>query len=260
MVDSRTLMVLVLAAVVAAGCGGGEAPSTTPAPVGTPEAPAAVKRVDLSMAGGVSGSVRYAGEPARKVRIRMNADPNCAAKHSSPVYTQVLQTGEDGALQDAFVWVKAGLEDYQFQPPDEAVELDQQGCVYAPHVLGIRAGQELKIVNSDDTTHNINPSPSNNRDWNVSQAPSSKPIRKKFARAEVMIPVKCNVHPWMKSYIGVVAHPYFTVTGSDGGFSLEDLPPGEYTVEVWHEKLGAQEQQITVATGQTSTLDFNYGG
>ena len=127
---SRNLIILAFVGIVAASCGGGEAPSTTPAPVDTPGAPAAGKSVDRSTAGAVSGSVQYAGEPGRKVRIRMNADPNCAAKHTSRVYAQDLQIGEDGALQNAFVWIKSGLDDYTFQPPAEPVALNQRGCVY----------------------------------------------------------------------------------------------------------------------------------
>ena len=254
----RNLIVLSLGAVVVLACGGGgDVPS--PAPAETPAAPVG-KSVDPSTAGSVSGRVNYAGEPGKRIRIRMTADPNCAGQHSSPVYAQNLEINENGTLQYAFVFVKAGLEDYKFQPPAEAVQLDQRGCLYTPHVLGIEAGQELKVVNNDPTTHNINPSPANNRDWNVSQAPNSIPIIRRFARSEIMIPVKCNVHPWMKAYIGVVAHPYFAVTGSDGSYSLEGLPPGDYTVEVWHEKLGAQEQKITVTANQAATLDFSYGG
>ena len=254
----RNLIVLSLAAAVVLACGGGgDAPST---PADTPAAPAAGKSVDASTAGSISGSVNYAGEPGKRARIRMTADPNCASQHSSPVYAQNLEINENDTLQYAFVFVKAGVEDYKFEPPAEAVQLDQRGCLYTPHVLGIQAGQELKVVNSDGTTHNINPSPANNRDWNVSQASNSNPIVRRFARPEIMIPVKCNVHPWMKAYIGVVAHPYFAVTGSDGSYSLEGLPPGDYTVEVWHEKLGAQEQKITVTANQAATLDFNYGG
>ncbi len=261
MCRSRNLIIFIFAGIVAVSCGGGDAPkSTETTPADKVPMPITAKTVDASMTGGISGGVRYTGKPGRKVRIRMNADPNCSAKHSSPVYAQDLQISEDGGLKDVFLWVKVGLEDYNFQPPSEVVTLDQSGCVYVPHVLGIQSGQELNVLNSDDTTHNINPSPSNNRDWNISQAPASQPIVKKFARTEVMIPVKCNVHPWMKSYIGVVPHPYFVVTGSDGRYSLENLPPGEYTLEVWHERLGAQEQTITVATGQISTIDFEYGG
>jgi hypothetical protein len=259
----RNLIALFLAAVVVLGCGGGgDAPSkpSTPTSSDPPTAPAAGKPVDPSTAGSISGSVSYSGEPGRKARIRMNADPNCAAQHSSPVYAQNLEINENGTLQYAFLFVKAGLEDYAFQPPAEAATLDQRGCLYTPRVLGIQTGQELKVSNSDETTHNINPSPANNRDWNVSQAPKSDPIVRRFARSEIMIPVKCNVHPWMKAYIGVVAHPYFSVTGNDGSYSLQGLPPGEYTVEVWHEKLGAQEQKITVTANQAATLDFDYGG
>ncbi len=259
----RNFIVLLCAGVLVLGCGGGgDAPPQSPAetPGETPAAAPAGKSVDTATAGSISGKVNYAGEQGRKARIRMNADPNCDSQHESPVYAQTLEINENGTLQYAFVFVKAGLEDYNFQPPAEAVQLDQRGCLYTPRVLGIQAGQELKVVNSDDTTHNINPSPANNRDWNVSQAPSSNPIVRRFARPEIMIPVKCNVHPWMKAYIGVVAHPYFSVTGSDGSYSLEGLPPGDYTVEVWHEKLGAQEQKITVTANQAATLDFSYGG
>ena len=259
----RNLIALYLAAVVVLGCGGGgdaRSPSPAETPGETPAAAPVGKSVDAATAGSVSGKVNYAGEQGRRARIRMNADPNCASQHSSPVYAQNLEINENGTLQYAFVFVKAGLEDYTFQPPAEAVTLDQKGCLYTPHVMGIQAGQELNVSNSDATTHNINPSPANNRDWNVSQAPNSDPIVRRFARAEIMIPVKCNVHPWMKAYMGVVDHPYFAVTGTDGSYSLEGLPPGDYTVEVWHEKLGAQEQKITVSANQAATLDFNYGG
>ncbi len=255
----RNLIALTLASAVLLGCGGGEAPSTSPDPGEAPSAPAG-KTVDPATVGSISGSVNYAGEPGKKARIRMTADPNCAGQHSSPVYAQNLEINDNDTLQYAFVYVKSGLNGYSFEAPAAAVELDQRGCIYTPRVVGIRAGQELKVTNSDDTTHNINPSPGNNRDWNVSQAPSSNPIVRKFARQEIMIPVKCNVHPWMRAYIGVVAHPYFAVTGSDGTYSLEGLPPGDYTVEVWHERLGAQEQQVTLTASQAATLDFSYGG
>ncbi len=253
-----------LLAVVSVGlwsaCGGGaqteEAAGQTDAPVES----AAGKKVDPATAGSVSGKVAYAGEAPAGARLRMGADPVCDKAHSEPVYSQDLVVGDGGGLENAFVWVKAGLDGYTFDPPSGQVQLDQQGCVYVPHVLGVRTGQELQILNSDPTTHNINPTPQNNRDWNESQGPNAPPKVKTFARQEVMIPVKCNVHPWMKSYIGVVEHPYFAVTGSDGAYELKGLPPGQYTVEVWHEKLGPQEQQVTVAASGSATADFNYGG
>ena len=257
----RNFMVLVFAAFVTLGCGGGgDAPSHSPETHTEDAAAPAGKSVDAATAGSVSGKVSYAGQQGTKARIRMNADPNCDSQHSSPVYTQELEINENGTLQNAFVFVKAGLEDYTFQPPANPIVMDQKGCLYSPHVFGIQTGQELHVSNSDPTTHNINPSPANNRDWNVSQAPRADPIVRSFARSEIMIPVKCNVHPWMKAYIGVVSHPYFAVTGADGSYSLKGLPPGDYKIEVWHEKLGAQEQEITVGASQAATLDFSYGG
>lgn len=239
-------------------CGGGaetEAPSTT-----AETAPDTAKKVDRATAATVRGSVNYAGDATQRARLRMGADPTCNEQHSEPVYAQDLEVNDNGTLQYAFVWVKSGLEGYTFDAPSDQVTLDQKGCIYIPHVLGVRTNQELRVVNSDPTTHNINPTPQNNRDWNESQGPNAPPKIKTFARQEVMIPVKCNVHPWMKSYIGVVDHPYYAVTGGDGSYELAGLPPGTYTIEVWHEKLGPQEQEVTVAANEEKTLDFSYGG
>ncbi len=252
-----------LLAVVSVGlwiaCGGGAETETAPSATDAP-AETAGKKVDPATAGSVAGKVAYGGEAPSPARLRMGADPVCDQAHSDPVYSQDLIVGDEGGLENAFVWVKSGLEGYSYDPPSGQVTLDQRGCVYVPHVLGIRTGQELEILNNDETTHNINPTPQNNRDWNESQGPKAPPKIKTFARQEVAIPVKCNVHPWMKAYIAVVDHPYFTVTGADGRYELKGLPPGQYTVEVWHEKLGPQEQQVTVAASGAATLDFNYGG
>ncbi len=239
-------------------CGGG-AESEAPATSAPDTAAEAGKKVDPATAATISGKVAYTGEATQGARLRMGADPTCDQQHSEPVYSQELEV-TDGNVQDAFVWVKSGLEGYTFDPPTGQATLDQHGCIYIPHVLGIRTNQELQVLNSDPTTHNINPTPKNNRDWNESQGPNAPPKIKTFARQEIMIPVKCNVHPWMKSYIGVVDHPYFAVTGKDGSYELKGLPPGTYTVEVWHEKLGQQEQQITVAASETKSVDFTYGG
>ena len=120
---------------------------------------------------------------------------------------------EDGTLKNVFIWVKEGLEDYKFDTPTEAATLDQDGCLYSPHVFGVQTNQKINIGNSDSVTHNIHPVPKNNREWNISQSPEQKYTRS-FPRQEVMVPVKCNVHPWMKAYIGVISHPYFSVTGA----------------------------------------------
>ncbi|HEY1340419.1 MAG TPA: carboxypeptidase regulatory-like domain-containing protein, partial [Bryobacteraceae bacterium] len=137
---------------------------------------------------------------------------------------------------------------------------DQKGCMYQPHVIGVMAGQNVDIKTSDSTNHNIHPQPSINPDWNESQPPGSEDKMKSFARQEIMIPVKCNIHPWMRAYISVVSHPFYAVTGDDGTFTIKGLPPGTYTVEMVHEKFGKQEQQITVGAKESKTADFTVKG
>ncbi len=256
----KFLLVALASLALLGACGGSGGEGTAPA-TGAPTdaAPADTgKKVDPATAGNIAGKVSYSGAAEQGARIRMTADPSCAEQHSGPIYSQDVVVNSNGTLQYAFVYVKSGLDGYQFDKPG-AAELDQEGCLYKPHVLGVQTDQEIKIVNSDKTTHNIHPVPSINREWNTSQAPGVDPIVKSFPRPEIMIPVKCNVHPWMKAYIGVVAHPYFAVTGEDGSFELKGLPPGEYTVEAWHEKLGTKEMKVTVATGQTQQADFSFG-
>ena len=181
----------------------------------------------------------------------MSQDPAC--KGSNTVETLVVNNGN---LENAFVYVKDGLGSRTFDVPKEPVTLDQKGCRYHPHVLGIMTGQKLKVLNSDHTTHNIHPTPKDNREWNESQPPKAPPIEKSFAREEIMLPVKCNQHPWMKMYINVVKSPYFAVTDKDGKYTLKGLPPGTYTVAVVQEKLGEQTQQITVGPKESKTVDF----
>lgn len=250
-------MAVLLLTFLPMACGGSESAEAPTDEV--PAAEVAKAAPDLSEAGAVSGKVSFEGEQPRRVRIRMGAEPQCEQKHSSAVYSQEVEINENGTLKNAFVWVKEGLEKYSFDPPAEPVLLNQDGCVYEPHVFGVHIGQEIKIVNSDPVTHNIHPVPRNNREWNISQSPAQE-FTRSFPRQEVMVPVKCNVHPWMKTYIGVVSHPYFAATGEDGTFELKDLPPGEYTIEVWHEKFGAQEQKITVGPKESKELEFSYKG
>jgi hypothetical protein len=134
--------------------------------------------------------------------------------------------------------------------------LEQKGCQYKPHVLALQANQKLDVVNSDETTHNIHPSPNNNREWNMTQ-PHGMPLEKTFAREEIAISVKCNVHPWMKGYIAVFKHPYFAVTDKNGNFELKEVPPGTYTITAWQEKLGTQTQKVTVGATE-ATIDFAF--
>ena len=167
---------------------------------------------------------------------------------------------DNGTLPNVFVYIKEGADKYAFTPPADPVTLDQNGCMYKPHVFGILTGQDLHVTSSDPTTHNIHPMPKDNREWNESQPPGAAPLEKKFTRTEVMIPVKCNQHPWMRAYIGVMKTPLFAVTGSDGSFTIKGVPPGDYTIEAWTATFGTQDQKVTVAPKETKTVDFTFKG
>ena len=215
--------------------------------------------VDPATAVKVSGKISYHGaKPSRKV-ISMDADAKCeAANGNKPVYNQPILTGKGDGLANVFVYVQSGLDGKKFEPPKETVMLDQRGCMFVPRVIGIQAAQPLDVRNSDKIGHNIRPMPKNNAAWSDEQAPGAVDTVHRFARTEVMIPVKCNVHQWMHAWIGVVENPYFAVTGSDGAFDLKNLPPGDYTIAVWHETLGQQTKQVHVAASQPVAIDFTY--
>jgi plastocyanin len=210
--------------------------------------------------GQVTGSVKFTGTPPEPQRVKMDADPQCALHHKEPVTKNDVVVNSNGTLQWVFVYVKEGLTTKP-APSTEPVVLDQQGCMYAPHVMGIQVGQPLQIVNSDATLHNVNCKPTKSKPFNIAQPTKGMKTTKQFTAPE-MPPVvcKCNVHPWMASYIGVVDHPYFGVTDDTGAFTINGLPAGTYTLEAWHEKFGTATQQVTVAEGQPVQADFEFAG
>src|SRR5215468_2784733 len=212
---------------------------------------------DAGSGASVVGRVKFQGQLPQPSRVSMVSDPSCAKLHPSPAVGQEFVAGSDNSLGNVIVFISDGLQNRTFDVPAEEVTLEQKGCMYEPHVVAVRANQKLKMINSDNTTHNIHPLPANNREWNKAE-PAGTTMEESFPREEIAIPVKCNVHPWMKSYIAVFKHPYFAVTGKDGTFQLPNLPPGEYTVEAWHEKLGTMTQKITVAAGERKTVDFTF--
>ncbi|MGH9675065.1 MAG: carboxypeptidase regulatory-like domain-containing protein, partial [Bryobacteraceae bacterium] len=227
----------------------------------TPAAPAASAPPAVTAdAGSIAGKVAFSGAKPVIRNISMDATPACARQHSTPPKSEEVVLNSNGTLKNVFVWLKAGVPEREFPAPSSPVVLDQHTCIYQPHVIGVVVGQEIEIRNSDDTNHNVHPLPKINREWNESQAPKSDPKRKSFPREEVMIAVKCNVHPWMRSYVGVVRHPYFAITGDDGTFTIKDVPPGEYTVEAWHEKYGTMETKVTVAPKESKSADFDFKG
>src|ERR1700746_3398088 len=212
-----------------------------------------------TMGATVRGIVRFDGKVPAAKTISMGADPACAKLHPSPVLAQEVMADAKGDLQNVIVFVSEGLGDRTFDAPTQAAVVEQKGCMYQPHVLAVRANQKLDVVNDDATSHNIHPTPANNREWNKAEPPGSK-LEEAFAREEVAIPVKCNVNPWMRGYIAVFKHPYFAVTGKDGAFDLSNLPPGTYTIKAWHEKLGMARQTVTVASGDRKEISFVFKG
>jgi plastocyanin len=247
---------LLLATLLLAGCGKVDAPRKT---AGEPAKPVDYFHVDAATAGTISGTVVFRGaQPAHHV-ISMDSDQGCQQAHAGkPVYDDPILTGANGGLANAFVYIQAGLENKKFEPPKESVPFDQHGCMFLPRVIGIQAGQPLALKNSDTVSHNVHPMPANNREWNEQQSPATPAVQHRFARPEVMIPVKCNVHSWMHAWIGVVDNPYFAVTGPDGVFALPNVPPGDYTIAIWHEKLGEQKQQVHLDASGKAAISFTY--
>jgi plastocyanin len=204
----------------------------------------------------VTGRVIFAGQPPSKHVIDMAADPECAKARTGPALSEEVVIGPENALANVVVYLSDGLGNRSFDPPKEPAVIEQKGCQYYPHVVALEASQKIKVENDDATTHNIHPLPANNREWNQSQAQGVPPFEATFGREEVSIPVKCNIHPWMKGYIAVFKHPFFAVTGKDGKFFLKGLPAGEYTITAWQEKLGTLSQKVTVASSEVKNVEF----
>ena len=238
-------------------CGGGGERTEAPAQSAAPAAAAGGTTVDPATAGNVNGKVVLEGPAPKGEVIRMNADPVCMREAKGAQMTEFFVVGDGGSLGNVFVYVKDGLGNYTFPAPTEMVVLDQQGCRYHPHVFGIRVGQPLEIVNSDPTLHNIHALPKDNKEFNTGQPIKGMKMAHTFTAAEVMVPFKCDVHGWMNAYVGVLDHPYFTVTADDGSFSIKDLPPGTYTLAAWHEKAGTKTISVTVAAKETKA-DANF--
>jgi plastocyanin len=216
------------------------------------------ENIDPATVGSVSGTVSFSGTPPKRVAIDMDQDPACS-QAKEPNYSEAVMVS-NGKLANAFVYVKQGAEKFAVAAPAEAAVLDQKGCRYQPHVMGVMVGQRLRILNSDPAMHNVHPSAVKNESWNVSQMPGAAPIERTFAQEEFMLPIGCNQHPWMKMYVNVLKHPFFAVTDDEGRFEIKGLPPGEYTLAVVHEELGGgQEPQITLAPKETKReVQFTY--
>jgi len=240
------------ALLVLAACSKKEEAPAAPA-AEQPAAQPAATPIDPATVATISGTVKFAGTAPKASKIDMSQDPGC--KGTNEAENIVVANGD---LANVFVYVKDGLGNRTFDVPKDPLVLDQKGCQYHPHVLGVMAGQTIQIKNDDPTTHNIHPTPKDNREWNESQPPSSPAIEKSFAREEVMLPVKCNQHPWMKMFINVVKSPFYAVTDKDGKYTIKGLPPGDYTIAFVQEKLGEQDQKVTVTAKESKTVDQSF--
>ena len=247
--------------VLGAACGGGTTNKETNTPSTTETAAAPYS----GPTGTISGVISYNGTPPAPKKIDTTADPVCGQKNPN-LMTDDTQV-KDGKLANAFIYIKDGtvdggkkIGDYGWPVPPTPVKLDQNGCHYVPHVLGIMVNQKLSVTNSDATQHNIHPTPKLNTEWNQTQANGAPPIEKSFGRAEVLIPVKCNQHPWMKSYIGVLKHPLFAVSDASGAYTISGVPPGKYTVVAWREGQTPEEQtmEVTVTGSAPGKADFAF--
>lgn len=251
---SRALTTLALVATLSiAACGGGESASDSDS--AAPDTPAA----DATPMGtaSVTGTINFSGTAPDPVTVRL--DRECSDLNSDTVTAQNVVVNDNGTLKNVFVHVSAGLPDgYNYPAPTTEVEFDQSGCMYMPHVFGVQAGQPIKIINSDPLLHNIHAMPETNRPFNFGMPRQGDERTREFRVPEVMVFIKCDVHPWMGAYAGVVDHPYHAVTGDDGSFSLDGLPAGTYTIEAWHEEYGTTTQTVTVADGASAAVTFEF--
>jgi hypothetical protein len=249
---------LTSAIVLTSGCSA--KPKTEPAPAPTVQPAPSFFKVDPATAASLTGTIRFSGRKPVAKKIDMSEDPACVEAHHGKAYDESLIVDPKGAVANAFIYIKTGLEGKNFEVPAAPVIIDQSGCWFRPRVLGVQTNQTLQVVNSDPVTHNIHPMAAVNREWNHSQGPGDAPLNRRFVKPEVMIRVKCNIHSWMHAFIGVLDHPYFSVSKDDGTFEIKNLPPGTYTIAAWQENLGTLEQQITVTPHSNAVTNFTFKG
>jgi Carboxypeptidase regulatory-like domain len=215
--------------------------------------------------GSIAGTINFTGAAPAPKEISMGADPVCASTNPDPHAEDLVVNGDK--LANVLVYIKDGkagdknITGYKFDPPAEAATLDQHGCHYVPHVMAVQVNQNFNVVNSDQTPHNINFDAKLNDKFNQSQGPGAGAIVKQFKRSETVIPVKCNQHPWMRAYVGVLSHPFYAVTDKDGHFEIKGVPAGTYTIVAWHEKYPqGQTQSVTVGPSEKKEMNLSFSG
>jgi len=206
--------------------------------------------------GTVTGKVTYTGTPVKPKPIDMSKEPSCVKQHATPEMTETVVTGPGNTLENVVVYISTGAP-AESTPPSSAATFDQKGCHYQPHVLAFEVNQELKVTNSDQTSHNIHPLAKVNQEWNKSQPPGTPPLTAKYEKPE-FISVKCNIHPWMHGYFAVLGTSHYAVSDGSGEFKLPNLPPGKYTLTAWQESYGTQTQEVTISGNETKTVNFTF--
>ncbi|NOT55325.1 MAG: hypothetical protein HOP18_12020 [Deltaproteobacteria bacterium] len=257
---SFSVMGLVVSALLSA-CGGGSDDKST-AGTKTKQATAApaqpAKPLDLTTVGTITGTIRFEGPAPEQSVAQLSGWSECSAQHpqGNPPAGDVLVA--DGKLQNAMVYIKDGLGNWAFAVPTEPATMDQKGCVFIPRVLGAQIGQPLKFLNSDPMAHNVHGFAQKASPWNISLSVKGTSRSVKVDKPESMIEIKCDIHPWMRAYLGVFDHPYFALSGADGSFTLKNVPPGEYTIEAWHERFGTRSQKVTVGAKEAKAIEFAF--
>jgi hypothetical protein len=240
----RTLLILTLA------LGACDDSSSKPDPVVTPT------KIDPETAGTIKGKVVFSGTPPANPKLPVGGNPECSVHYSAPAYDQVV-TVKNGRLQNVFVYVKTGLENHVFAWPGTAATITNEKCIYVPRVLGVQMNQPLLFANADPTDHNIHGF-STAGEFNFTLRGKDTTQQKKFRQSDIMMKVRCDLHPWMIGYVGVVPHPFFAVTGEDGSFEFKGLPPGEYELEAWHEKYGTQVRKAKLDAKGSLDVEFGF--
>lgn len=216
-------------------------------------------KIDPGTAATIRGRVIFEGEEPEPQVIDVSGDPDCARLHPGGTMTaSTVAVGQNQGVANAFVSIKDSFDDLKFRTPKDPVVIDQKGCVYHPRVVGLQVGQKLSFTNGDPLAHNVHPLPRYNRESNRMQNAGAEPIEMSFARPELMLPVKCNLHPWMIAFVNVVPHPFFAVSKADGSFEISGLPAGDYTLQVSHERLGTREIQVQLKAGESKEVEFRY--
>jgi hypothetical protein len=234
-------------------------PDESPAAPAVPAYSGPRGAIDPATTGTIRGTIRFEGTPPPRKEMAIGNTAGCD-HHPEPMLTEDVLV-VDGKLENVFVSIKLGLDGWTIPPPAApAVVLDQHGCMYRPRVSGMRVGQKLAVRNSDQATHNVHARPERNDGFNRTQPPGSPDIEWTATKPEVMVPLTCDVHPWMKAFVGVRDHPWFAVTGPDGQYALAGVPPGDYTIEAWHEKYGKKTGKVSLAPSGTAELSLSFSG